>query len=158
MLSVIWPPIPGGIFTFGSIPFLGWSRAYMTDFLGSISGAIITYHLGKHFGYDFLKKILHSSALEKINKLKINENIGILFIITILGETTFFGVISYGAGLFKVRFWEFLFVAILSHIILILPAFYLASTLLEGKNKILSIVVLIIIVPLFYSFKRRFFQ
>jgi len=40
-LSIIYPPLPGVIFTIASIPLIGWKLAYFADILGSSFGATV---------------------------------------------------------------------------------------------------------------------
>lgn len=35
ILGIVWPPLPGGVFTLAAIPFIGWFPAYLVDFAGS---------------------------------------------------------------------------------------------------------------------------
>src|SRR3989344_6900096 len=57
--AIVWPPLPGSLFTFGAIPFIGWFQSYLVDMIGSLIGASIAYFLGKKYGYPFLKKIFN---------------------------------------------------------------------------------------------------
>ena len=56
-IGVLFPPIPAGVVTLASIPFLGWFGAYMVDMAGSIFGGIIAYWLGKKYGKKILEKL-----------------------------------------------------------------------------------------------------
>ena len=58
IVGIIWPPIPGGLLTLGSIPVLGWPLAYSADFLGSMIGSTAAYFLAKKYGLGFMKKSL----------------------------------------------------------------------------------------------------
>ena len=57
IIGIVWPPIPGGVFTLGSIPVLGWLSAYLTDLAGSIVGSSIAFFLAKKYGQNFMKRI-----------------------------------------------------------------------------------------------------
>ena len=67
-IGVLFPPIPAGVVTLASIPFLGWFGAYMVDMAGSIFGGMFAYWLGKKYGRKILRKLFNESIVEKIVK------------------------------------------------------------------------------------------
>jgi uncharacterized membrane protein YdjX (TVP38/TMEM64 family) len=159
-LGIIWPPIPSGLLTMGSIPFLGWKTSYFIDLGGSIAGGTIAYYLAKRYGLEFLKKIFDQSILERIQKTKIKKGkeIEAVFVYRVLLGTTILEAIYYGAGLLKVTYWKFLIGAVLSHLVVGIPTFILAQNIFSGKN--MAITVLSIVVSLFivYKTKSRYFE
>ena len=72
-LAIIWPPLPGNIFTLTSIPFWGWFTAYTADFVGSILGSSIAFYLGKKYGYKFINKIFSTDMESKIKGIKVKH-------------------------------------------------------------------------------------
>jgi uncharacterized membrane protein YdjX (TVP38/TMEM64 family) len=67
-IGLIWPPLPGGLLTAGSIPVLGWLPAYLSDLMGSIMGASAAYYIAQKWGYKFINKIFDEVTIEKIKK------------------------------------------------------------------------------------------
>src|SRR3990170_6609663 len=118
IISVLWPPLTGGVATLGSIPFLGWKLAYFVDFLGSMIGGVITYHLGKKYGYAILSKFFNEDVIEKIKKIKVKKKreIEAVFVYRILFGTTILEAIYYGAGVLNIRFSNFMLGAAFSHL------------------------------------------
>jgi len=71
--SIVYPPMPGVVFTIASIPLIGWKLAYSADILGSFFGATISYFLGKKYGYAILKKVIGRTLADKIIAIKLKQ-------------------------------------------------------------------------------------
>lgn len=159
-LGILWPPIPSGLFTMASIPFLGWPLAYLIDLLGSITGGSLAYFLARKYGLSFLKKIFDQKVIDKIKKAKIKKGkeIEAVFMYRLLLGTTILEAVYYGAGLLKVDFPKFLIGAILSHIIVGVPTFILAQNIFSGKNVAITIASVVISIFIVYKTKGRYFE
>lgn len=160
ILGIIFPPISGGIFTLASIPFLGWTMAYIIDLIGSISGGIFAYFLAKKYGHKLLFKILGSDLTSKIERIKIQKNreIEAVFIYRVALGSTILEAVYYGAGFLKVGFKNFLIGSVLSHIAVGVPSFYLASNIFNGQNIVLTIILTIIGILFVLFTKARYFE
>ena len=158
-LGIVWPPIPGGVLTLGSIPILGWQLAYFSDFLGSMIGSTVAYYLGRKYGIPFLKKILSDEILEKVEKIKMksNKEFEAIFFLRAFGGTVV-EIIVYAAGLLKVNFVNFLSASVLSHLIFGIPGFYLTSNVISGENYVITLVSLGALAFVFSKFKGRYFE
>src|SRR3989337_132416 len=56
ILGILWPPLPGGLFTLGSIPAIGWELAYIADLVGSVIGSSGAFFMGRRYGPKLLRK------------------------------------------------------------------------------------------------------
>lgn len=159
-IGVLFPPLPAGIITMASIPFLGWLGAYLVDFFGSLFGGMIAYYLGRKCGHPLLLKILGEDVTNKIEKIKIKKNREIegIFVYRVALGSTILEAVYYGAGFLKVGFKNFLIGSILSHIVVGVPSFYLANNILNGSNIVLTIVLTIIGVLFVLFTKARYFE
>src|SRR3989338_10950166 len=70
-LAIVWPPLPGGLFTLGSVAVIGWKWAFFGQVIGGLLGAGIAFWLGNKYGYGLLSKIFDEQTLEKIRRVKI---------------------------------------------------------------------------------------
>src|SRR3989344_4538365 len=142
-VGVIWPPIPGGLFTLGAIPIIGWQWAYVIDLIGSETGSVVAYHIGKKYGYSLLNTLFDKKVVNKIKKFKVRKNheIEAVIILRILLGTTIVELVSYGSGLLGIRLNRFIVGALVSHMIVGIPTFYLDSNILGGRNILLNILV-----------------
>jgi uncharacterized membrane protein YdjX (TVP38/TMEM64 family) len=159
-IGVLFPPIPAGVVTLASIPFLGWFGAYMVDMVGSIFGGIIAYWLGKKYGKKILEKLFDASTIEKIVKTKVKKGkeIEAVFMFRVLLGSTILEAVYYGAGFLKIPFGKFLIGATLSHILVGVPSFLLANNIFSGKNIILTIVLSVVALIFVLKTKGRYFE
>lgn len=160
IMGIVWPPLPGGVFTLAAIPFIGWFPAYLVDFAGSLAGSSIAFLIGKKYGYPFLEKLFDKNTIDKIRNLKIKPNREIEAITTlrIFTGSLFLEAICYGAGLLNVRFFSFFVGSIISHIIVGIPSFYLIGGLFNLNNLIFGILGFVIIIPIFIKLKGRYLE
>lgn len=158
--GIVWPPITSGIFTMGSIPFLGWPLAYAVDLAGSLIGGAIAYKLGKKYGVELLSNLFDKSIIEKIKKVKIKKGKEIegVFVYRVLLGTTILEAVYYGAGLLEIKFWKFMIGAFLSHLVVGIPTFILAQNIFGGKNLIITGVSIILSIILVLKTKGRYFE
>lgn len=160
IIGIVWPPVPGGIFTLGAIPVFGWLPAYLADFSGSLIGSSLTFFLGKKYGYPFLKKIFDERTIEKIKSVKIKKDkeVESIFVLRVLSGSIFLEAICYGAGLFNVKFINFFVASLLSHVVVGVPVYYFAKNIVSSDNIFLNIVSLIIVVLIFWKLKGRYLE
>lgn len=159
-IGVLFPPIPAGLITMASIPFLGWFGAYVVDLMGSISGGMIAYALGKKYGHPLLLKIFGEEVTKKIEKIKIKKNREIegIFVYRVALGSTILEAVYYGAGFLKVGFKNFLIGSILSHIVVGMPSFFLANNIFNGQNIVLTVVLTILGIIFVLFTKARYFE
>lgn len=159
ILGIVWPPIPGGIFTLASVPILGWPLAYVVDLVGSAIGSSAAFFIARKWGWEFMKKIFDDSTLIKIRRLKIKKEreFESIFLMRIFGGTIV-EVVCYGAGVLGVGFGNYLLASVLSHLPFGILLFFAADNILNGKGALLSLILLGFAVILFYKLNHRYFE
>ena len=159
VVGLIWPPLPGGVFTIGSIPVLGWLPAYSADFLGSLLGASAAYFIARKWGYQFIKKIFDEITIDKIKKIKIKKHreVEAIFFLRIFGGTIVEAV-CYAAGLLNIGYPSFLIGTIASHAALGIPVYYFTNNLFEGKNFLINLAIVAIFVPWAFIARKRYLE
>ena len=159
IVGIIWPPIPGGLFTLGSVPILGWPLAYAVDYAGSAAGSSDAFFIARRWGMSFMKKIFDEDTIERLNRGKIrpHREIETVFLLRVFGGTII-EVICYGAGVLGVKYRNFLTATLLSHPLLGIPVYYLAEGLLSGKGFFVNLTLISIAAVLFYKLKNRYFE
>ena len=157
--GIVWPPLPGGIFTLGSIPILGWRNAYTADLIGSILGSMIAFWLARTWGEELLVKIFDQATVQKIKRLRVKKHreLEAVFMFRLFGGTIV-EAICYGAGLLRVGYGNFFIATVASHAVVSIPTFYFAHSFLENSDILLNTIFIIILVPLFFIAKRRYFE
>ena len=158
ILGILWPPLPGGLFTLGSIPAIGWELAYIADLVGSIIGSSGAFFIGKKYGSKLLRRFFDSSTIEKIQNVKIKKDkefeavIVLKFVYSSVGE-----VVSYGAGMLGISYSKFIIGSFLAWQIN-MPVFFMAGKALEGKLLIINVITIVFAILLFYKLKGRYFE
>ena len=158
-LAIVWPPLPGGLFTLGSVAIIGWVWAFAGEVVGGLLGGSIAYFLGRKYGYTLLGKIFDDSTINRVKKIKIykHREFEALFFLRAF-TTTISEAISYGSGLIGVQFRNFFF-ATLFAFIFELPFFYVASSILHGGSGLfISGPLVLFAALLFYKLKGRYFE
>lgn len=155
--GIVWPPIPGGVLTLGSIPILGWMGAYLVDFVGSIIGSSIAYCIARRCGIQFMQKIFDVSTIEKIRHVRImpRRELEAIFLFRTFGGTIV-ELVCYAAGLLRIRYSKFLMGTILSHLLVGIPIYYFAESLIRGKGLALNALALLLLVILFFIARKRY--
>lgn len=160
IIAVIWPPIPGGLLTLGSIPIIGPTSAFAADLIGGLIGSAFAYMLGKKYGYSFLNKLFDEDIITKIKTFKINHKREIEAIILIRAFTLSISeAVSYGAGLIGIRLRNLILGNIISSII-VLPYFFIWEGVLNFnfRNIIYNLLIMLPTFIIFYKFKGRYLE
>lgn len=158
VVGIVWPPLPGGILTVGSIPIVGWEVAYLADFVGGTIGSALAFYISRKYGKKFLIKIFDEQSIEKLTNLKIKEKrqLEMLFITLALGYNIIEGI-AYGSGLIKkIKFRNFLIARITSHVFLGIPTYYFAEKIISGESLIVSVVLILLLFPIMWSLRYRY--
>lgn len=159
ILAIVYPPLPGGILTLGSIPIIGWVDAYLVDLIGSVVGSCIAYYLGKKYGFDFLVKLFDEKTIDKFKHIKVKQyrEIESVFVLRILGGMVV-ELVAYGSGLLKIGFLNFFIGSVLSHMVVGIPTYYLAKNIFSTQNLFASLVISIATLYLLWRVKGRYFE
>jgi uncharacterized membrane protein YdjX (TVP38/TMEM64 family) len=156
--GIVWPPIPGGLFTLGSIPVLGWPLAYVLDLTGNVIGSVIAYYLAKKYGLNFVRKVLDEKTVEKIQRTKVVPERELEAIaLTRMFWANISEIICYAAGLLGVKFRNFFLGTLIASLAFGIPLFYLISNVLRGNNLFLTALPLIVGTILFILLRKRYF-
>lgn len=159
ILGIVWPPLPGIVFTLGAISVIGWIPALIIDVLGNIIGSTIAFGLARVYGEKLVKFLFGKNGINQLSRFTIKpaHELEALTLILIFGGSLS-EMVSYGAGITKVTFINFMIATIASNIIIGLPLFYLFDMALSGTNLILGTVPLIAGVIFFFFLRERYFE
>lgn len=163
IISIVWPPIPGGLITISAIPLVGWQNAYFSDLIGSVLGSSITYFLGKKYGYKLLNRLFDEKVIEKIKKIKIKKSkeLEAIFTLRILTGSLFMEAITYGAGVLRIGFSNFLIATVISHLLVGVPSYFLfaqISTVGFSQTWLVNVALFAIAFFVMYKLKGRYFE
>ncbi len=159
-IGVVYPPLPGSIFTIGSIPILGWGWAYAIDVTGSFLGAVTSFIIAKKYGEKVLRPFISSQTFSKLKEIKVKhkKQIESVIVMRILGGSTIVEAVNYGAGLLNISLKNFVVGFLVSHPITGIPIFYFAGNIFQWNNTYVSIAIAIISLTALYKLKGRYFE
>ena len=159
IIGIVWPPMPGGLFTVASIPLLGWQTAYAADLVGVLLGGGVAYRLGEKYGQKLVNNLFDAELAAKIGKAKIREGkeIEAIFMIRVISGGVILEAVCYASGLLKVKFKNFAIGLVSSHLVVGITSFFMASLLFTKENQILGILSLLIAIPVLARLKNRYF-
>lgn len=157
-LAIVWPPIPGGLLTLGSVAVIGWQYAFLAQVIGGLLGGSIAFFLGRKYGLWILEKLFDQAVIEKVQKFKIfdHREFEAIFMLRIF-TGAISEAISYGSGLIGIKYRNFI-LATLCAFVFEIPFFLLAQSILNGKNLWLSGALVLVGGFLFYKLKGRYFE
>lgn len=158
VIGIIWPPLPGLVFTIAAIPIIGWFPAFIVDFCGGILGSSIAFKLSRKYGPMIVVKLFGESGLAQVRRFKFKPNNELEAIILLrVFSGAIAEVISYGAGLTNLKFRNFLLGTGISYIVVGIPLFYLLGFAFSDGHLLFAIIPLVLCVILFYFTKGRYF-
>jgi uncharacterized membrane protein YdjX (TVP38/TMEM64 family) len=158
-IGIVWPPIPGGILTLGSIPIMGWAAAYCADFLGSLIGSCVAYGIARKWGIAFLRKIFDEETIKRMQTVRVvkKREIEAVFLFRLFGGNVV-EVVCYAAGLLRVGFTNYLIGTVTSHAAIGIPFYYFSGELFQGRNFLINLIFAAALVCLLIFFKKRYFE
>src|SRR3989344_1239670 len=141
IMGLIFPPIPGGLVTWGSIIVIGWQAAFAADFVGGIFGATANYYMGKKWGMAIVEKIFGERISTKIAKMKIRKGreVESVAIFKIAGGGTIVEAISFFAGIIGLNLKQFLIGSAIASFVIGVPTYVLTDNLLSSRNILLNL-------------------
>lgn len=159
-LSIVYPPLPGMVFTVTSIPLIGWQLAYLIDILGSALGTTIAFFLGQKYGYTILKKVIGKEIANKVvsTKLKQNNQVEAAFFLRFAAGGILSDGLAWGASLIGFKYASFIVGYIASHLMTTLPIFYFIATSISFNSWIIVSLSTIIAWLIIYKFKGKYFE
>jgi len=115
-ISIIIPPLPGGILSFAFIPILGWFWAWLYGSIGVIIGASIAFYIARKFREPAVVRFIPLKKMhvweDKLSKR--TEFLAFLGIRITTGPIMDF--ISYIAGLSKISYKKFILATLIAQI------------------------------------------
>lgn len=159
ILGILWPPIPGSVLTFAAIPLIGWQWALLAEVVGGVIGAACAFQLSRHYGPKVVRKLFGETMLARIKNIKIKPDHELEALLVIKAITGLLSeAFSYGLGLLKVDFKNFLLATMLSYISSI-PIYYLGSKAIDQTIFIIPTVAFVVLLTAgMYMLRGRYFE
>ena len=158
--SILYPPLPGVVFTLTLIPLVGWELAYLFDLIGSLIGASASYFLGQKYGLTILKRVLGKTLTTKIAKvtLKPINQIEAAIMLRLAAGGLLSDGLAWGASIIGFRFKPFIVGYAISHALTTAPVFYALGASLSLHSWALFLAVAGLSWLVIFKFKGRYFE
>jgi uncharacterized membrane protein YdjX (TVP38/TMEM64 family) len=158
IIGIIWPPLPGLVFTVGAIPIFGWFPAFMVDMIGAFTGSCLVFWVSRIYGQTVILKVFGKSGLHQVQRLKFNpaNELEAIIIMRVFGGPIS-ELVSYGAGLTNISFRHFLMGTMFSYLLIGLPLFYLAGIAFSNGGLLFGLIPLCIGITIMYTLRKRYF-
>jgi uncharacterized membrane protein YdjX (TVP38/TMEM64 family) len=156
-ISMVIAPIPTGPAPIAAAAAFGGLAAFFYTMLAGIIGAALCFGIARRWGRPALERFLPDKVVSEIDRVSDNLGVRVLFMLRLF---PIFGVdiVSYGAGLTRIRFTTYVVVSIVATT----PVLILVSVVGEGlrDDKTVAAAALValavfLLTPLVYFAVRR---
>ncbi|MBE0492252.1 MAG: TVP38/TMEM64 family protein [Sulfurospirillum sp.] len=100
-------PLPSFLITFANAALFGWVYGAMLSWFSAMVGAILCFYIAKYLGRDFVEKLTSKTALQSVDGFFEKHGRYAILIARLLPFISF-DIISYAAGLTKMKTKDFL--------------------------------------------------
>lgn len=147
-------PLPAFLITFANAALFGWVFGAMLSWFSALVGAILCFYIAKFLGRDIVEKLTSKTALESVDGFFEKHGKYAILIARLLPFISF-DIISYAAGLTKMKIKDFVFATALGQ----LPAtiiYSYAGEMLTGGAKyfVFGLLILFAFSILVYLLKK----
>lgn len=138
-------PIPGQLIVVAAGMIYGPIFGTIIVFIGTLIGSALCFKISEHFGRPILEKMLSKKDLEDIDSFVQGKKGFLTFLVIRLNPVMAFDIISYGAGLTKMSFKNYMIISAIALAIGTPIYTTLGSQLIEGNLVILFLISAILI-------------
>lgn len=158
IIGIIWPPLPGLVFTVGAIPVIGWVPALLVDMVGAFLGTCLVFWLARLYGPRVILNVFGESGLKQSQRIKFNpkNELEALIIMRVFGGPIS-EMVSYAAGITNITFTHFVMGTIFSYLLIGIPLFYLAGIAFSNGGLLFGVIPLFVGIMILYVFRERYF-
>jgi uncharacterized membrane protein YdjX (TVP38/TMEM64 family) len=149
-LSIIFAPFEGSFLMFSSGRIFGnyWLAVFYVIVAGFL-GSSVNFWLARKFGQKVVKKVAGKKALAVINEYSQKVNEHPVWLVPLMA-TGLFDIVSYAAGLSKIKYRNFLIAISLSSIINVPIYVAVGNGVIGNKQALPWIIGLVLLTVLFY--------
>ncbi len=135
-------PLPAFLITFANATLFGWIYGALLSWSSAMVGAILCFYIAKFLGRDVVEKLTSKAALQSVDAFFERHGRYAILIARLLPFISF-DIVSYAAGLTKIKFKDFLIATGLGQLPATLIYSY-AGQMLSGGSKMIVYALLMI--------------
>lgn len=156
VIQSIIAPIPAFLITLSNAAIFGWIKGAILSWSSSMCGAILCFYISKFLGRDIAEKLTSKFALKDIDKFFERYGKYTILIARLLPFISF-DLISYGAGLTSIGFWQFFIGTGIGQLPATIIYSYVGGMLTRGNQLLMSgILILFSLTVAIYLLKKIF--
>ncbi|VEP15395.1 conserved membrane hypothetical protein [Hyella patelloides LEGE 07179] len=140
--SVVVPALPGTAYSVFAGGLLGFVPGLITICLADIISCSLSFLLSRHYGRDFIQKIVGKRFITRIDNLSQKNLENNFFLMTAFLMTGFFDFVCYGVGLTKTPWQKFIPALLISIGLSNPPIVALGAGILESGKLLLGFALL----------------
>lgn len=110
VFQVVFALIPGEPFEFAAGAAFGWLEGLLLCMIGILIGSIIIFALVRKFGKPFVNLFFPDKDLDSLKFLQNGERVGVIAFLIMFIPGTPKDLLSYAAGLTKMKWWNWLLI------------------------------------------------
>lgn len=147
IVTIIFPPTPGAVIGLAGIPFFGWHRALLYDYIGNMIGSILVFFIARRFRPALTRRFVFVQRINKWADERLPSELGFrnFFLIRLFTEGIF-DFLSYAAGLTRITFSKYFFATALGCIPMKFLVFYFGGVAIRTSQYVTVLFVLFLIV------------
>lgn len=149
-------PLPAFLITFANAALFGWVYGAMLSWFSAMVGAILCFYIAQFFGREVVEKLTSKAALQSVDGFFEKHGKYAILIARLLPFISF-DIISYAAGLTKMKLKDFVIATGLGQLPATLVYSY-AGEMLSGEAKMIvyGLLILFAFSILIYLLKRLY--
>ncbi|WP_024955202.1 TVP38/TMEM64 family protein [Sulfurospirillum arcachonense] len=107
VFQAVIAPLPAFLITFANAALFGWVYGALLSWFSAMVGAVLCFYIAKILGREFVKKLTSKAALDSVDVFFQRHGKYAILIARLLPFISF-DIVSYGAGLTKIKIKDFL--------------------------------------------------
>ncbi|MDF2557508.1 MAG: hypothetical protein K0R71_1336 [Bacillales bacterium] len=161
LLQSVLAPIPAVLITFSNAAVFGWWQGAILSWSSAMAGAVLCFYIARFFGRGAVVKLTSNTLLKQVDDFFARYGKHTVIICRLLPFVSF-DIISYGAGLTSMGFWEFFVATGVGQLPATIVYSYVggmltgsAKMVLSGILILFSITILVFIIKTMYKERSK---
>lgn len=161
LLQSVLAPIPAVLITFSNAAVFGWWQGAILSWSSAMAGAALCFYIARFFGRSAVVKLTSNTLMKQVDEFFARYGKHTVLICRLLPFVSF-DIISYGAGLTSMGFWEFFVATGIGQLPATIVYSYVggmltgsAKMVLSGILILFSITILVFIIKTIYNERQK---
>lgn len=147
-------PLPAFLITFANAALFGWVYGALLSWSSALAGSIVCFYIAQFLGREVVEKLTSKLALESVDSFFSKHGVYAILIARLLPFISF-DVVSYAAGLTRMRLRPFIIATGIGQLPATLVYSYIGEMLIGGaKTFVYGLLILFSVTILIYLIKR----